>query len=204
VCLYCSSVSTHRRLRIRWQGGQLAATLEALGIALKDGVVELPSARIECERVDRPEGGPRLAVDGLPANPRPKVSEAAAIDVAAVGWGTVELDRAARELGGDWAAAPADRLLGASVRRSVNRRPEILLLEPDTEGRLAGALARYGEGPVALYLRVPDLDQIANGLATRPGHGPLGRQRLFLDGPPAGPFVLLVGGQGPNDVPGAD
>ena len=32
----------------------------------------------------------------------------------------------------------------------------LLLLEPRTEGRLAAALARHGEGPVAIYLAAAD------------------------------------------------
>lgn len=116
-------------------------------------------------------------------------------EIIAIGWATVDLEGAASELGGAWALAFDDRLLGASVRRSTGRAIEILLLEPNTEGRLAGALARRGEGPVALYLRA------TNGARpgrprTRPGAGPFGPQRLILEGSPAGPFIILVGDPG--------
>jgi len=202
-------VTVQPRLRITWAGAGLLALLDSLGVAVLAGVVELQSARIElgAERGHRLAGLAQLDVDELPPGPGPATAPSAAIDVAAVGWATVDLDRAAANFGdrlggqegSSFIRAPADRLLGASVRRSAGRRPDLLLLQPDTEGRLAGALARYGEGPVALYLRVPNLDRIANGPTTRQGAGPLGPARLVLDGPPAGPFVLLVAGPPPRD-----
>jgi hypothetical protein len=127
----------------------------------------------------------------------------ASIDILAVGWATVESERAATALGGEWRPAPRDALLGASVQRSTGREPPILLLEPDSEGRLAGALARHGEGPIALYLRADGKTADERGLAqarTRAGAGPLGRQWLVLAGPPAGPFLLLVDGPAPPDA----
>ena len=122
-------------------------------------------------------------------------------EVVAIGWATVDLERTAGELGGRWQAAPADRLLGG--RAWIREAPadpadpadpaegpfRIILLEPSTEGRLAAALARRGEGPVAVYRRP------ATGPAdgrTRAGEGPLGPQLLELDGLVAGPFRLSL------------
>lgn len=195
---------TRPRLSIRWAGGDLAAVLEGYGIDIGGGIVELASARIELERAGRPAGHPQLDVDELPSSAGPATASSAVIDVAAVGWATVDIDRAdanvAAGVGAASSPAARDGLLGATVRRSTGRRPEQLLLEPDTEGRLAGALARYGEGPAVVYLRVPDLEGIAaplttglTGLTTRRGDGPLGPARLILGGPPAGPFLILVG-----------
>jgi hypothetical protein len=192
---------TRPRLSIRWAGGDLAAVLEGYGVDIGGGIVELASARIELERAGRPAGLPQLDVDELPSGAGPAAASSAAIDVAAVGWATVDVDRAdanvAAGVGAASSPAARDGLLGATVRRSTGRRPEQLLLEPDTEGRLAGALARYGEGPAVVYLRVPDLEGIAarltTGLTTRRGDGPLGPARLILGGPPAGPFLILVG-----------
>ncbi len=84
------------------------------------------------------------------------------------GWATVELDRAEEEvrkvlvaelLFRDVAAAellfrhtPRSALLGARCRRA--RTPDgewIVLLEPDTEGRLGAFLARHGEGWAATW-----------------------------------------------------
>ena len=50
-----------------------------------------------------------------------------------------------------------DALLGASVWRrepspGSGARPALFVLEPDTEGRLAAVLARFGEGVAAAYL----------------------------------------------------
>jgi hypothetical protein len=136
----------------------------------------------------------------------------ASVEVVAVGVATVELDRAEREYGGNWVSAPDDRLLGASARcvttgTGGGTSPTLVLLEPNTEGRLAGALARHGEGPVALYLRVPPTGPSATSahkgahegahIGLRKGGGPLGPQLLVLGGPPAGPFLLLVGDPSP-------
>src|SRR5476651_1012400 len=94
-------------------------------------------------------------------------------EIAAVGWATVDADRAQDQFGQRFEPAARDTLLGASARRSQGGRPETVLLEPDTEGRLAGALARHGEGLIALYVNVPDPEHGANqlrpGLSTRAG-----------------------------------
>ena len=128
----------------------------------------------------------------------------------AVGWATVDLDRAARELfatrGWTQELAEPDVLIGAAVRRAVPVTkpigapgPVLLLLEPTTEGRLAGALARRGEGPAVLYVRPVDgdyrssLERLASaGIRTRFGRGPFGDAALVLGGPTVGPLLVLV------------
>lgn len=123
----------------------------------------------------------------------------------AIGWATVDLERAEEELVERLALqaaarrrpAPPDELLGANCRLLTSGRGrEILLLEPSTEGRLASALARFGEGVLAVYLRVaatalPAAHRAGLSL-TAEGAGPVGRQRLVLGGPRWGPHVLLV------------
>jgi hypothetical protein len=127
----------------------------------------------------------------------------------AVGWSTVELERATLEL----AAAldlPAERfvdaaptpILGARCRMAQEVLPSgvaLVVLEPFTEGRLAGSLARHGEGPVAVWLAVAGLSAAVAvlrraGVATaveRPG--PLGAERLLLlDRPTHGPYRLII------------
>jgi hypothetical protein len=86
--------------------------------------------------------------------------------IMAIGWATVELDRAERELAdalapelGEpvrWAPAGRDLGPGAAARRgpALDGLP-LILLEPDTEGRLAAILARHGEGVGAVYVRTP-------------------------------------------------
>lgn len=137
--------------------------------------------------------------------------------LAAIGWATVELERAAEELAEafhraglpapDWEPAPRDPLLGASawVSRAwwpaggTDDPPAIAILEPDTEGRLAAALARSGEGVAATWLaaRPADPAHAASGVVDpgrvgAPAAGPLGRARLVLARPAWGPHVLVL------------
>jgi len=125
--------------------------------------------------------------------------------LAGIGWATVELDRAARELGGAisteawapvWAPAERDDLLGASARRSTPASfddPVVLLLEPDTEGRLAAAVARFGEGVAMIYLApTSTVEPPRPGDVSAPADGPLGAARLLLGGPAWGPHIILL------------
>ncbi len=121
------------------------------------------------------------------------------------GWATVELDRAEREIFLTTPAletfrnpeAPSDDLLGAKCRLGNDGLGPVMLLEPTTEGRLAAALARHGEGFLVLYLIVGNgADERAGAagfsLSTEAG-GPFGPQRLVLGGPRHGPFLMLAG-----------
>jgi hypothetical protein len=126
----------------------------------------------------------------------------------AIGWATVDTDRAESELrttlglgGGSSVTLPRDPHLGAHCRRLPveTERPAILILEPDTEGRLAASLARLGEGPVAAWLAPGFDDRDLRARATAAGlnlsslaHGPLGAQRLVLGGPAHGPHLLIA------------
>jgi hypothetical protein len=124
----------------------------------------------------------------------------AELPVAGIGWATVELDRAAGELVaiGTFGAAARDESLGAAARRSRlgdRIRPAAVILEPDTEGRLAATLARFGEGVHAVYLGTldrADVDDTPNLGPSRPG--PLGPARLVIGRPPWGPHVLVLAG----------
>jgi hypothetical protein len=127
------------------------------------------------------------------------IEPAAASSVLAVGWATVELDRAARELGSafglDFVDVAGSIHLGCACRRSVATVDgvHVVLLEPTTEGRLAVTLARHGEGLAAAWLRTPSApgEQGPSSVA-RPG--PFGAERLALGGSPSGPHHLLVAG----------
>lgn len=126
----------------------------------------------------------------------------------ALGWATVELDRAADELGSELGVAAA-RFLDAPVASALGARCRVAdgvlpgglalaLLEPSTEGRLAASLARFGEGPAVVWLAVPDLTAAAANLRARglgpsaARSGPFGTERLMLDRPVHGPHQLLV------------
>lgn len=122
--------------------------------------------------------GGLTALAGLTASPR----------LVGIGWATVDIERTAAGLqGADMRPAEQDELLGARAWRTTAGPIALVLLEPITEGRLAGALARRGEGIVALYLRseVPlegALHPTAMGV---PG-------RLTSGARSWGPFVILV------------
>ncbi|HEV8696430.1 MAG TPA: hypothetical protein VGQ89_01960 [Candidatus Limnocylindrales bacterium] len=113
------------------------------------------------------------------------------------GWATVELERAAGELadllrrGAAFEPAARSVVLGAQCRRGIpaDGSHSILILEPDTEGRLALFLARHGEGWAATWLGE---DGAAPQVGAARGSGPLGPESLEPGGPPAGPFRLRV------------
>lgn len=124
----------------------------------------------------------------------------AELPILGIGWATVELDRAERELSGvaKFEAAPRDSALGAAARRSPigeRTRPAVVLLEPDTEGLLAAALARFGEGVEVVYLGPldrADIDDTPRLGPPRPG--PLGPARLVIGRPRWGPHALVLAG----------
>jgi hypothetical protein len=117
------------------------------------------------------------------------------------GWATVEIDRAAAALAdllapdGAFQEAPRSAILGARCLRGRSRPAGgddydwIVLLEPDTEGRLAGYLARFGEGWAATWAVA---DDPVGRFGPRLARGPLGEERLADGSPPAGPFRLLL------------
>jgi hypothetical protein len=117
----------------------------------------------------------------------------------ALGWATVDSERATAELAADLGFAPAaflpaadSMVLGATCRVAYGVLPggaPLAILEPRTEYRLAAALARHGEGPCVTWSR----SSVAAGrrsASLRPG--PFGPERLRPGGPPQGPFVLLL------------
>jgi hypothetical protein len=142
--------------------------------------------------------------------------------IRALGWASVEIERAARGLGWSGSAAlPDDLLLGARAavapvdppghrdgapgpRRGLETAPDepltVVLLEPSTEGLLAGALARHGEGPVALYVAAPRAvasrafaaAEAAGARVIRADSGPLGPAALVRQPGSPGPFLIVV------------
>lgn len=124
--------------------------------------------------------------------------QAAAARPIAVGWATVEAERAEAELAaglgeaiGPFIDGPDDALLGGRCRTAPGGPAGfVVAMEPATEGRLAEALARAGEGPLIVWF----------ALATMPGEGlsaaadgPFGPERLVLGGP-RGHHLLLIDG----------
>jgi hypothetical protein len=131
--------------------------------------------------------------------------------LVAVGWATVETERAVAELaaglGTDASAFVAGRAsaaLGAVCVVAEAILPgalSLVVLEPSTEGRVAAGLARWDEGPlVAWYAGPPTASALAAPAAgPAPGDraagspGPLGPERLVRGDPLTGPHRLLVG-----------
>jgi hypothetical protein len=120
--------------------------------------------------------------------------------IVARGWATVELERAVAELCGSLAAgtgfepAGSSTALGARCLRGMSADGSglIVVLEPDTEGRIAGFLARHGEGWAATWVDGADADSDGHLVATdRATPGPFGPERLE-HGSPWGPFRLRV------------
>ena len=126
--------------------------------------------------------------------------------LAGIGWATVELARAesdlAAALGQDlvdgFRPAADDPIMGAYCR--VGRLAgglDLVLMEPNTEGRLAGALARWGEAVVVAYARAPLGRGATRTAAGEPGSdlgaavGPLGPARHLASGR-RGPHLILV------------
>jgi hypothetical protein len=126
------------------------------------------------------------------------------------GWATVDMDRVERDLVASFGRlSPVrsrnladDTLLGARCRLMASgpATPEILLLEPVTEGRIAASLARFGEGVVAVYVVLPPArfrtvlrDLRGAGLVlSGEGHGPFGRQHLVAGGSPWGAHLCVA------------
>lgn len=126
----------------------------------------------------------------------------------ALGWATIDLERAASTWPHvRWEAAPRDSLVGARalVGRAGMDAATIVLLEPDTEGWLAASLARHGEGPAVLYVRLP-MSTIAGmserlarlDMRARDGTGPFGPEWAVAGPHASGPTMVLV----PATVPG--
>ncbi len=120
------------------------------------------------------------------------------VPLAGIGWATVDAERAKRELdellalddeadeasAHGWVEQPRDGGLGARVwlrsAPDVADRPWLVVLEPDTEGRLAASLARHGEGVAAVYV----------------GAGPYRAGVVRAGGPAWGPHVMGLGPDG--------
>ncbi len=118
-----------------------------------------------------------------------------------IGWATVDIERAQAELGaaisddGSWVEAPRDALLGARSavsRPGVPGGPVAVVLEPDTEGRLAAFLARHGEGIGAVYVTIRPVSRLAPGAFGIPAGGPLGRGRHYTGGRPGEPTIVVL------------
>jgi hypothetical protein len=126
----------------------------------------------------------------------PDGTRASQLRPIAVGWATVELDRAADELGADL-GVPSDAFVTAADSVALGARTRIAravlpggisiaILEPATEGRLVAILVRHDEGPAAIWFQEDGAGpgQPAAASPVLPGTGPFGPERLIATGPP--------------------
>ena len=91
--------------------------------------------------------------------------------------------------------APSSEALGARCRvgpGAAEGGVRIVLLEPETEGRLSATLARHGEGWVATWVAAPIPPPSAVAQLSGARTGPFGEERLVLGGPVSGPHRLVV------------
>jgi len=179
-------------LRLWWRAGDPAAVtalLEGLGLRVVNGSVALGSIVLsvvvtENEDLDRLEVGDPVseATDG----PGPDGAR-----LAALGWATVDAERLAAALGKPLSdEAHPDPALGATGFGVESASLPLVLLEPSTEGRIAAALARIGEGPVALYLDGVTAAEHETVPLSMTGVGRSGR--LFRPDRPSGPFIVAL------------
>jgi hypothetical protein len=104
-----------------------------------------------------------------------------------IGWATVDLERTLVDLSADARLTTDEPLLGGRAVRVDAGPIAVLVLEPATEGRLAAALARRGEGICALYLAT---GVAPTGVTEMTALGVRGR--LMPHDRPWGPFVIEV------------
>lgn len=133
--------------------------------------------------------------------PETGTDRAQARAVVAIGWATVESERAIAELAGPlgidasaFVPATGSTVLGsfALVATGVlDGAVDLAVVEPSTEGRLAAHLARHGEGPTVAWLAQPETD-LANPVRS---DGPFGPERL-LPSQSDGLLRLLVAAAG--------
>jgi hypothetical protein len=193
-------------IEVRWSTDDPAAVasrLRGFGLTVgPDGSVAFPGGTIRVVLGPGPHDRLELVetAEAVAALPPPTAHPNGVLDLLVVGLATVDRERALGHVIADGILTiPRDPHLGATASRD-RARPDLLVLEPDTEGRLAATLARHGEGPAAIYLRVGTggLDAVAAHVRRRGGvvstirPGPLGRSVILLGGPPAGPHLLVV------------
>lgn len=223
-------------LVVRWVAGdatRVSLTLAAaLGIEVRPGrPIAIPGLLLEITGHEHGSAGGRgnrleVVVGDPPfdAAPLDEIGEAerSGPRFLALGWATVDLDRAAAEwTGRAWLAAPPDTFLGARTLVGAldptgsyadttgtsadttlpdgRAAPAIVLLEPDTEGRLAAALARHGEGPAAMYIALSSgafrtaMARLAVlGVRVSSGRGPFGAGIAVAGAPASSPTLVLV------------
>lgn len=119
--------------------------------------------------------------------------------ILAVTFATRDLEQAMTSAPLPFKRVAKDRILGADVAAVRYGPVQLLLEQPDGEGRLAAFLSRYGEGVAALYLERPRFlpPSRASARPPRPVRTPFGRRGWLLSHEwPWGPFVIALEEEG--------
>ena len=153
-----------------------------------------PSARERLEAT-------RRAVDGEAAADGPLVG---------IGWATVDLDRGLTELATAlgivpeaFLEAPSSVALGARClvsRGGLGDDVAVIVLEPSTEGRLAGRLARHDEGPAVIWHGAAGVSHPGDPLAPATP-GPLGPERPLSPVPGRPDLLRFIVDVPPGTIP---
>lgn len=115
--------------------------------------------------------------------------------IVALTLATFDLDRAMAAASLPFKRVAHDRLLNASVAACRYGPVQLLLEQPDGEGRLSAFLSRNPEGVAALYLERPRFlpPSRASERPPRPVRTPFGRRGWLLAHEwPWGPFVIAL------------
>jgi hypothetical protein len=115
--------------------------------------------------------------------------------IVAVAWAALDLQRTMAAASLPFKRVARDRILQGSVAAVRYGSVQLLLEQPEGEGRLAAYLTRYGEGVAALYLERPRFlpPSRASKRPPRPIRTPFGRRGWLLPHEwPWGPFVIAL------------
>jgi hypothetical protein len=168
-------------------------------LVLAGGVIRVDSTgpggreRITAVSFRADGAGSAAPASSAPGSKAASTAAPSGVRLLGAAWATVEMQRGVREIAARlgiaanaFRAGSDDGWLGAAARVARLGGTSLVVLEPVTEGRIAAALARFGEGPVAVYLELPG----PAADVVRPG--PLGAGALLPGNPPWGPFTIVV------------
>jgi hypothetical protein len=130
-----------------------------------------------------------LAQDVVPGQTGP------ADRIMAIAFATGDLERTVAAASMPFKRVARDRILDGRVAAVRYGPVQLLLEQPEGEGRLSAYLSRYGEGVVALYLERPRYLPPSRAAARppRPIATPFGRRGWLLSHEwPWGPFVIAL------------
>ena len=193
-------------MRIRWESADPKRLVDwlALVLGLPGDTADAATFALDGGSIEIGAGtGPdRLTLVDRPGD---EVRTEGRVALVAVGIATVDTERYASDAGWTLVPLPPDRILGAFAG-SVSDQP-LVLLEPNTEGRLVASLVRLAEGPCAIYIRPvgSSLETVrtsiaaGGGTATAIAPGPFGPEIALAGRPAWGPHLLIVS----SDVPAA-